>query len=252
MRQGRYFGAVAGATLAFLAFLAVAAAAGWPGAPNPCIAEQECYCERFHPGPVRQPANTFSALAFVGVGLGLAWRARTRRAAAFAAAIAMVGPGTMALHASMTEWGGDLDTISMFFFISFAILQDAARLWPAADRRFSSLYAALNGPLAVAKVYERPVPSKVLFALLVAAFLALEGLVALKRPRERGGRWLGAAATSFFIAFAIWLCSRRPDGWLCVDPGSLLQGHAAWHLLTAISAGAVFLHLEPELNAGAA
>ena len=40
------------------------------------------------------------------------------------------------------------------------------------------------------------------------------------------------ALVAMLVAFTIWLLSNA--GWC--DPDSLLQGHAAWHLLCAVSA----------------
>jgi hypothetical protein len=242
----RYWPAVLAFSAVCVLLLAAAAAAGWPGEPNPCIASAECYCELFRPGPMRQPANTLSAFAFIAVGVLLAKRARTRRAAAFCATIALIGPGTMALHASMTKWGGNVDTSSMFLFILFAILLNAARLRPAVERVFWPLYATFAVPLVLLKFWGT-VRGEIIFGALVAAFIGLEIAVAALRPRDRTAWFFGGAA-GFAAGFAVWLPSRTPTGALCVDPSSLLQGHAAWHLLTALAAGAVFLHLEPELQ----
>jgi hypothetical protein len=41
-----------------------------------------------------------------------------------------------------------------------------------------------------------------------------------------------AALASMLVAFGIWLLST--NGWC--DPGSIWQGHAAWHLLCAVAA----------------
>ena len=49
--------------------LVFAAWGGWKGRANRCIEEDGCYCEAFQPGSVRQPANTWSCLAFVAAGL---------------------------------------------------------------------------------------------------------------------------------------------------------------------------------------
>jgi hypothetical protein len=46
------------------------------------------------------------------------------------------------------------------------------------------------------------------------------------------------------VAFAIWLLST--SGWC--DPTSLLQGHAAWHLLCAVSAYWLFRLYESEVR----
>lgn len=57
------------ATAALPAALAAVAAQGWPGGPNACVAADACYCEALRPGWARQPANTWSCLAYVLAGL---------------------------------------------------------------------------------------------------------------------------------------------------------------------------------------
>ena len=47
-------------------------------------------------------------------------------------------------------------------------------------------------------------------------------------------RWIGAAFASMAVAFTIWNLSK--DGRPLCHPDSLLQGHAAWHLLCAVAA----------------
>jgi hypothetical protein len=49
-------------------------------------------------------------------------------------------------------------------------------------------------------------------------------------------RWGAAALGTILLAFAIWSVTRTR--WC--DPHSLLQGHAAWHLLGAVSAYLLF------------
>jgi hypothetical protein len=229
-----------------LAGLALWAAAGWPGAPNACIAADACFCEAFHSGWIRQPVNTLSNFGFIAVGLALAARAESARAVLFACFIALLGPCSMALHASMTAWGGILDMVSMYLFIGFAISHDAGLLWPGAARGIElSLvpFAAALGALQIAVPRIGP-PA---FALLVAAFLAVEIGVRLRRAAPgRDPRWLAGAFACFAVAFALWLPSHYSTGALC-SPGSLFQPHAAWHLLSALAAGGIFLYLEPEL-----
>lgn len=58
-------------------------------------------CERIRPGPIGQPANTVSSLAFVVAAVPIAARARDRRSgawAAVAASAAFEGIGSVAYH----------------------------------------------------------------------------------------------------------------------------------------------------------
>jgi hypothetical protein len=247
-------------SLAFAA-LAAFAWAGWPGAPNRCLESASCFCEAAHPGLVRQPANTLSNLGFVAVGLAVAAASGRRRARGHAGgnplatgtlvptlaalAIALLGPGSMFLHASLTGWGGRVDVLSMYLWACFAIAYAALRALDLSTVRFAVLYAALLGITFWSKL-ATAVSSDLIFGLLIAGFALGEGAVWRRRRdlrQERG--WLTLAALCFGVGFALWLPSRRSDGALC-DPHSWLQGHAAWHLLCAAAAGAIWCYWRSE------
>jgi hypothetical protein len=245
-----------------LAVLAAFALAGWPGAPNGCLETFGCFCEAPRPGLVRQPANTFSNFGFIAVGVAIAaerGRLRARRAVAPAnplttsalfpalcgLVVALLGPGSMFLHASLTGWGGQLDVLSMYLWATFAIAYAALRAVPLSTAGFTALFGALLAAAAWSK-FRAPVSSDAVFGLLIAAFGAGEGAVwRRRRDLRQERRWLALAGLCFGAAFALWLLSWRPDGALC-EPHSLLQGHAAWHLLCAAAAGAIWLYWRSE------
>ncbi|MET7419424.1 hypothetical protein [Dactylosporangium sp. NPDC005555] len=73
-------------------------------------------------------------------------------------------------------------------------------------------------------------PGNAAFGLLLVAAVAVE--VSLMRRGGDGRRaYVYGAIASILAAFAIWNAAKA---WLC-DPDSLIQGHAAWHLLCAVS-----------------
>jgi hypothetical protein len=272
----------AAATAVALAALLALGLAGWPGQPNGCFETMRpnCFCEGPWPGPVAQPANTFSNLGFVAVGLALAALAdRDRRSVhrrrsfdssqqgrsfhstpadaassplpdapaiqtLFAVVTALLGPGSMALHASLTRWGGHVDVASMYLYASLLVAYGVARAYGLSVRGFAALYVPLACLLVASKV-AGPWSSDVIFAGVLAAAGASDAL-AVRRRREwvRDRRLLLAALALFATAFAIWLPSRT-GGPLCI-PGSWVQGHAAWHLLCAASAGLLFAYLRSE------
>jgi Ceramidase len=252
----------AAALAASFAVLIGFAWAGWPGAPNHCLESFGCFCEAPRPGWVRQPANTFSNFGFIAVGLASAaaqGRERVRGALARGnplgtgalipslgcVALTLLGPGSMFLHASLTGWGGQLDVLSMYLWVTFAIAYTALRTLRLGVNGFVTLYAGLFAGAAFSKL-ATPVSSDLVFGLLIGGFLAGEGAVwRHRRELQQRRGWLALAFGCFAAAFALWLPSRRPDGPLC-DPHSLLQGHAAWHLLCAAAAGAIWLYWRSE------
>jgi hypothetical protein len=250
--------------------LAAFAAAGWPGEPNGCSAAGRCFCEAFRHGWVKQPANTGSNLGFIAVGLGIAVALGARRNAGrpaqnamqggiaasgrgslagfYAVVVALLGPGSMALHASMTGMGGRIDVLSMYLWVSFCVAYGALRLFGAGTGAFPVIYAAIAGVLTWS-LWFSSWSVDILFGVLCVGFGLVEGLVWLRRRHLSQARgWLLLAGASFATAFAVWLPSRRSDGPLC-DPDSLLQGHALWHLLCALSTWAIWRYYASERDA---
>jgi len=252
-----------GASAAGIALFLALGVAGWPGfTPNGCRGTEPrptCFCERPRPGLVAQPANTWSNLGFVAVGLAIAAAADRRRLqrrpanpltrtrfypGAFAVTTALLGPGSMFLHGSLTREGGTVDVASMYLFAGLLLAYSAMRLFRLSRRAFGGVFAAVAGTLIALQV-SVGLFVELVFGLLLLAFGAAEGMLRWRRPELRADRrpLLGAAAL-FGLAFAVWVPSLS-GGPLC-DPESLLQGHAVWHLLCAASAGSVFLYLASE------
>ncbi|NIM94240.1 MAG: hypothetical protein GTO18_11085 [Anaerolineales bacterium] len=239
--------------------------AGWPGKDDSCVqnrsggAENACYCERFHPGMIKQPINTWSNLGFVFVGLlilaflgnevlggsapGNPMATATFYSVGFGAAVIFLGPGSMFFHASMKKWGGWIDNLSMYMFISFFLLYEVVRVLDAGVGLFIVLFLGVNIGLGIL-TWMVDDSGKWIFGVLVAITLTTE-VVFL--TTNAGGLerewmpWLLLALISFGAAFIIWLLSNT-GGVLC-NPDSWLQGHAVWHLLAAVSTGFLYLYL---------
>jgi hypothetical protein len=242
----------------------IAAAAGWPGAPNHCVLAGDCYCEAARPGWVAQPSNTWSLLAFSLGGLGIAWHScRTRRIAArrnrftatsfypalFCGIVTFMGPGGAFFHASLTNWGGAVDVLSMFLWIDFLIVYNLAVLYRWGPGRFLAVYLAATAVLMLPRVIQGPLGVP-LFAVAFGLWLTMELAMALRvdipglRRPVRDHRWLLAHLAISICALGIWAMSHG-NGPLC-SPHSLLQGHAFWHVLNAVAFVLLFPYLRSE------
>ncbi len=248
--------AVAGATAA-LACTTVALAV-WRGWLGPDVGRGADFCEAAT-GLVRQPANTFSNVGFVVAGLLIAWhasqgwpasRTMTRGLATIMACIVvLLGPASAAMHATQTALGGHLDMLSMYFVASFAASYAATRWWERGRGFFAGAFAA--GVLLCVSIGALPgaVPmvrtsGNAVFGALVLSALALELLI-IRRGRTQSTR--GYAYASFgclTVAFVIWNISNVSG----CDPTSLLQGHAAWHLLDAVAAYFLYRYYASETS----
>jgi hypothetical protein len=230
------------------ALLALAVAQGWLG---PDVGRGANFCERATAGAIAQPANTVSNLGFVVAGLLVARHAQHRRtprpgtahvmsttvATVLASVVVLLGPGSAAMHATQSEWGGHLDMLSMYLVAGFAV----AWAWVRWTRRGTAWFVAAYGFSVAAcelvGLWPDPVPvvhysGNLAFGVLLVAAVALETLLWRRGETSRVFRHGVVAVASMLVAFAVWLLSDA--GWC--DPDSLLQGHAVWHLLCAVSA----------------
>ena len=227
--------------------LVLAIGQGWLGAD---VGRGANFCEAARDAWVRQPANTFSNLGFVVAGLLIAWHARRTSlhglATAYACVVVLLGPASAAMHATQSELGGHLDLLSMYLVASFAAAYALMR-WYGRDRVFFwQVFSLMVAGCELVGLLGDDVPvvqqsGNVAFAALLLTAVVVE--VRLWRRHDATStttrtdlRWGGAALGTILLAFLIWNVTR--ERWC--DPHSLLQGHAAWHLLGAVSAYLLF------------
>jgi hypothetical protein len=238
--------------------------AGWPGELHPCVQLGDCYCEAPRPGPIAQPANTWSLLGYIFVGLWIGYDVGTRRRVSpradnpllcgpiygtlYTVTTIALGFMSIAFHASLTDWGGVADALSMFGWLGMLFCFNLRSLFRWSNQIFLASYGVL---VAARNVPRRTIVDDVdvYFGWFVLAYLATE--LAVARPAwfglgslpqlTRDRRPFLAGLATFGISLAIWSMSRA-GGQLC-DPASLLQGHAVWHILNAGVNFLVYLYL---------
>jgi hypothetical protein len=219
---------------------------------------------RSDPGSPLNPANAWSNLGFAAIGLIVLVDAGRRRAGTarmatddryaslYGAVGVFLGIGSFAFHGSLRAWGGYLDVISMHAFLAFMLAYDLARIHQRSWSWFGAWFGGLLTAFTVAVLWVPPEHGKSLFAGFVVVTLLVEAAVsypALRpwapvRIEPRRMPWFWAGVGAFAVAFVIWNLSRTGRVWC--DPASLLQGHAVWHLLSALSVGCFYLYLRGE------
>jgi hypothetical protein len=151
-------------------------------------------CERLHDGLIAQPVNTASALAYVAVG---AW---------------LIGRG-LRLGAAGRSSSGQPRTVA------FGVAVAAAGIG-------SVDYHGPGSPAA------RLLHDGGLYAVVgLVAWHELARRVGRSHRTPRGRTAYLAALAATAAGAACWWAGRTASPWC--DPDSLLQGHAAWHLLGA-------------------
>jgi hypothetical protein len=218
-------------------------------APASCAATR-CFCEMPRIGSlILQPANSWSSYGYVFGGFLMILLARRRDSAmtplamiAFGITAIAVGIGSALLHATLTLWGQFLDVLGMYLVGSFLLVSALSRWRRIADRPAIGLYGLLCAILVAVLIVE-PEVRRWLFGVLLIAAIAIEiGFARPLRPGVRLPLYLyGLLANA--VAFAIWNLDQH--GLVC-SPASLIQGHAVWHLLGALSMWLCFAYYRSE------
>lgn len=228
--------------------LALASSSAWAlWRPATCLPD-DCFCEGLRDSLIRQPANTWSSLAFVVVALWVAARlvrgVRSGRtvlagaeAALFLGALVLVGLGSAFYHASLTFIGQVFDVSGMYLIATFILLHRLGPRFGVSPLASVLGFALLNAALMTAQV-TTPSLRRVAFGVLLVGALLVEW-----RSLRAGRRWLATGAGLMGLAFVIWVVDRQR--WVCA-PESLIQGHALWHLLGAFAAACLYLSYETE------
>jgi hypothetical protein len=220
-------------------------------APATCTATR-CFCELPRVGAlIVQPANSWSSYGYALAGFlmivlsqGAGWKSRFRSEAAswFGVTAIFVGLGSVLLHATLTLWGQFFDVMGMYLVGGFMLVSAIVRWRGLSAQLAVILYLALVGGLLLV-LYQVPDVRRWLFAVVLIAAILIE--LGFARPRRKGVRvsyyFTGIATKA--VAFTIWNLDQH--GTLCA-PDSLLQGHAAWHLLGATSLWLTFLYYRSE------
>jgi hypothetical protein len=249
---------------------------GWGNDPNSCLegGDINCFCERVDIADVtnsewgvRQPANTwsnlyalFTALVVVlgiirdrkAIGEGTApnlIKSRNLLADLFVFAVFFLGFGSMWFHASITQWGGKFDGMSMYAFVGYMVCYTLYRLVPQ-WWLFLIVYVAL---VATFTGLHNHVESTILVALIVGIYAVLEAIVLVWRLVDLvNGRW--SIPSDWYVPLLWWLCGLGSFGLAFIfwkwgvrehefcDPDSAFQWHGLWHVFAGIMAVFVYYY----------
>ncbi len=196
------------------------------------------WCEAPRCAAIVEPANAWSNLAYVAVGLLLLRRPQDRR---FGLAALAVGAGSFVYHASDAFVTQVLDFAGMYCFFLLPLCANLVRLGLLPQRHELRAYA--GGVLALTALTPAwalaGLPVQAIIGGLLAGILITEA----RAPRPRHGR--GSFFLSLALLFLAGACSLLDVTRTFCQPHSLLQGHALWHVLSALSLWAAARHYHP-------
>jgi len=248
-------------------------------AKKPSATENSCFCEpininavKNHIPGVRQPFNTFSNFYALGTGAFLtfaAWKQRRKRLdnripdtvpdinrfrtgdfyPIFYLLVAIfLGLGSMFFHASIVDWGGIFDQMSMYTLVSFLIAYSLVRLRNV-DLYFYICYPLLVFIFFLASLWHVSSVVMILIALL-GPYAILEGIIFFQdwvfNKNTKVSFWVYSrywiiGFVTFMIAIAIRGASDTGKG-LCIECSSAFQYHGVWHWLAGITALMLYFH----------
>lgn len=219
-----------------------------PGCPWWALSELRLpnvdWCEAQRCSWVVEPANTASNLAYLAVGLALLWLARdssSRPLRFFGPAALIVGLSSGIYHASYTFVLQILDFFAMYVFCYLLLTLNLRRLGvlsPEAWRRWYWLLVVGTTALTVAVDFLGVPIQGIVFALIVGV-AASELRLWLREPGTSRGWFL--AALALIAAGGVFSALDVTRVW-CDPWHPFLQGHAIWHLLSALALAAAYLH----------
>jgi hypothetical protein len=187
-------------------------------------------CERFGEGFLGQPVNAVSSLAFVVAGAAILSggggdrRGRTE----FGLLVTAVGAGSVVLHGPYPAWADLAHDLPLMALVAFVAVDAASDL---VGRRLSEAWWVVPTLALVPLVTAAPEAADRAQALAAVVAIGLSLWRARVRPEQR--RTILTAMGLLGVAALIGTLTRS-GAQLC-RPDSLLQGHAVWHVLSALA-----------------
>jgi len=193
------------------------------------------YCEHHRDHGIVQPINTVSALGFVVVALIIYTNASGTVATTTATLLLILGITTALMHGMAEHWALKADESAMFALLGWFILCYLMVLLPSVPTKtFVMLYVTFLCIIVANVVWNT---STHLLPFIVFAIISL-GIISYCVYHHPGEiKYFVTSIVLFIVALIIWKLS-DDDGILCY-PESWFQGHALWHILTAVA----FLYL---------
>ena len=120
------------------------------------IGKASRWCETVSGGLFREPLNTWSNIGFMISGLFIFWMISNENvktnnlffgitpvSVLYASVVIFLGPGSMLMHGTNTQWGGWADNLSMIMFISLPWLYNVYSMSSWNINTFIKTYAAI-------------------------------------------------------------------------------------------------------------
>jgi len=202
------------------------------------------WCEMQRCSWVVEPANTWSNLSYALVGVAMylaARRSPSPHLRFFAPAALLVGLASGIYHASYTFVLQILDFAGMYGFCALLLTLNLRRagLLGAHDWRKRFWQGVIAATGVTVAVDFTGVPIQSLVFVLILGIVGSEVLLIRRAPGTKSH--LLVVAVALLGAGAVFSLLDVTRTW-CLPSHAFLQGHAIWHVLSALSLLACFFH----------
>ncbi|MBC7690871.1 MAG: ceramidase domain-containing protein [Methylotenera sp.] len=203
------------------------------------IVSPTAFCEANLCAWIRQPANTWSNIAFILVGVLIFKRTRSGSDSHFSGlgwvAIA-TGIGSFFYHASESRVGAIADYLGMYLGSSYMLTTNIHRFTGWGTRVRILIFWSVTGVTLGLMVFNDELARVVYGFTGFVSCLALESAIYFRNRNTRRAahyQWLGAVWVCFGFAYLVWKLDEARI--LCNPANHFFNGHALWHVLNAVA-----------------
>ncbi len=209
------------------------------------------WCEANLCSWIINPANTWSNLGYMLVGLYFLfiYQQKSREQRWFGIGMLVVGITSFIHHAAYNFFTQMLDFIGMYYYLFFIVVANFVRMGKLRSEKLIRVWAILIGLMSVLTVifYFIEIPMQALIPAMGVFIFIQEAYV--NRSQDPSVKAFGSASLKNFYLSALFLiiaatCSALDAKRIWCDPNNhIVQGHAAWHLISAIGLFFLTLHM---------
>lgn len=210
------------------------------------------YCEASRNGLVKQPSNTYSNLVYMFFGLLFSWNLyrgkytqnsnsltrTTFMPLFFCSMVVLLGPASMAMHASESHLGQYFDLLAMYMISSLMFSEAINRIYKLKSVQFFIVFFASLATCHGFHFANFSIPlvgdsGSLVFGFFVVISMFMELYNKLKNNPSISFRFAIYCSVTFLLATYIRTIGKDEHPWC--DPDSLIQAHAIWHILTGVA-----------------
>lgn len=193
------------------------------------------WCEAHLCSWVTNPANTWSNLVYIFLAWFI-WQSAKKNNPSlkvFGPSLFIVGTSSLIYHASNNFFTQFLDFIGMYVFVCLMLSLNLWRMGVVNMSSFKKMYWGQVAFFGVLTILGRVVnfPIQALVLLIGIGITLTEIKLWKKNPQTKYGYFLGAI---FSVLFAVSWSIMDVTRTFCDPHNHIIQGHAIWHLFSAL------------------